>query len=376
MENTYLDEYLDFLARARKTHNEKLYTLSYLLGLGCVQRLLKVYDGLDDDGKKQCSKTLSKVMGTLEKTKKKWITRYGGSKDNRNGGQMFVETVSDNENGRQFLNRWALNDIQRVEMIINNGVIDSKTVGLLLDIKVVLETSLDMYSKKQGDDMIDEMDKAGDKLGKSAHVDEDKDEGLSVEKLQLKIDWCNDQIDRIVQSFKEGKDPNSVGIIDTDLITQEDINKVIKDVMEESSESEETGSDESKSEENSISSSKSTDLSKKVKNRKSLKLNSGDIPDKATDPPQSMPAPTSTPKISPASLIASKEPEKIHQQPNKPITLETVEKELANEELLDSATKCCKFGMSAIAYKDVTTAIDELNEAIKLLHNYQDQLNQ
>ncbi|OWB79520.1 hypothetical protein B5S32_g3742 [[Candida] boidinii] len=93
---------------------------------------------------------------------------------------------------------------------------------------------------------------------------------------------------------------------------------------------------------------------------------------------KSSPAPESS-FTSPADLIAKRQQElktNTHEETpdsskvNKHIDIKDLEKQMAADDILSSATKCCKFAISAINYEDADTALKELNEAVRLITEY------
>ncbi|OUM54668.1 hypothetical protein BVG19_g4086 [[Candida] boidinii] len=88
--------------------------------------------------------------------------------------------------------------------------------------------------------------------------------------------------------------------------------------------------------------------------------------------------------ISPADLIAKRQQEhkaSIHEETpsvskkGRHIDIKELENQMAADDMLSSATKCCKFAISAINYEDADTALKELNEAVRLITEYKKRVS-
>ncbi|GMG49989.1 unnamed protein product [Ambrosiozyma monospora] len=253
--------------------------------------------------------------------------------------------------------------------------------------------------------------------------------------IQDKINWCNYQIRRIIDCFKTGENPND-GLLSSlylnhgpskmEPISQDEIQKVIKEALTMDSDSDSdygnAGDEDEFREEDYYYDSDEGEFIKKghksgiddmfpvvpndqrglkfERNNDTTKTKSSNTVDtvgasvdnktdatlipKPKPKPKPKPNPTdrsrSTPKIpTVADLIAQKSSTTTSTNPNpvqvsKPMDLETLEKQMENSELLNSASKCCKFAISSINYEDVDTALNELQEAVKLLELYKGKM--
>ncbi|CDK29474.1 unnamed protein product [Kuraishia capsulata CBS 1993] len=211
------------------------------------------------------------------------------------------------------------------------------------------------------------------------------EEPLKVEQLltnsiiKQRISYCKYHSRRIMVCFKTGKDPNEdlMGLLNPNIpvdsdeeeeIKQEDIDKTIKSVLQ-------TPDDAYDYDEVYLSSDEEGEggavlFPKAPTNREANE--EGEISN--TDP-RSIPelpkrdysvADAVAKNVSKARLASPK----ASPAPKVPVTLESLEKELSNEELLSAASKACKFAISAITYGDVDTVIAELKEALNLAEKY------
>ncbi|ODV87898.1 hypothetical protein CANARDRAFT_54411 [[Candida] arabinofermentans NRRL YB-2248] len=241
--------------------------------------------------------------------------------------------------------------------------------------------------------------------------------------ILTKIKWCNYHTGRILACFKEGKDPNEdfSGLLsqppfDYVEISQEEIGKVIEEAMNADSSDEygegEAEADEEFNEEDYyydsdegeyihkskfkemedafptaptvITEEEEEEKQKKVieeaKNTKVMKDEKKAVLKDEQSESESFEnddsnakkqlLDTTTPTA--ADLVAKTSK---YKAPSESKTdLKTLEKQMSHEDMLNSASKCCKYAMSAINYEDIKTALLELKEATKLLESYNEKV--
>ncbi|VEU22347.1 DEKNAAC103683 [Brettanomyces naardenensis] len=434
------NRYLERASEKKSKDEDDLCILAYLFGVYTVQILMQLYGQLDgDQEREECSDIIGRIVTALEQTKRKEVKKY---EKKRKGNEGLVDIISDDEKGRLYLNSWCQGKMNEINQIIRKGKINGSTLEELMDVSIGLGVSKGLYSDKE-DSKIEEREELPDDGKEEINEDEKKsdlgdtdnnassadisaglptdhpilaslesaedilskpldkgsvDANFSKEDLEAKIRWCNYHIKRILNCFKQGKDPNEdlAGLLSQpsmkeEKISSEEIDNVIEEVMRMSSdgdekeeEDEKRGKDDDDDDDNSLKgyvydeeeeeyvkkgefSSQFPKAPREEKSPAKQDSKGENVP----TPPLSLPQTPALPSPTPASIVAKKSSERAPVQVNQPVDLETLEKQLSNEELLHSATKCCKFAVSAIEYEDISTAIDELKESVRLLEEYQ-----
>ncbi|GME74198.1 unnamed protein product [Ambrosiozyma monospora] len=293
------------------------------------------------------------------------------------------------------------------------------------------EISKPLLTQIEGDNEGQDHNNADPDFQKQETKDEDKETSTTMSKTEIqdKINWCNYQIRRILDCFKTGENLND-GLLSSlylnhnpskmEPISQDEIQKVIKEALTMDSDDgggDNDDEDEFKEEDYYYDSDEGEFIKKGKKsvindrfpvvpssrdqiglgfekNNVTVKSNNtvttGGASNDDKPGPSSIPEKNSTPNPTAtatarsrsipevptvADLIAKKSSIANATNPNpvhvsKPMDLETLEKQMENSELLNSASKCCKFAISSINYEDVDTALNELQEAVKLLELY------
>lgn len=429
-----LELYQKYSLLSGKAGNPKLFTLSYIFGLNAVQQLMKKYKTLKNKkSQDECSTKTTMIITFLEDAKNKQLKRIERKSSNRSllnsrpneNDKTFMEVLDDDDKARLFLNRWCVDQLDRVESIIKGGFIDISTADTLLDLSTALQASIDMYpaeltdkdqSKTKRNDL-DEADKVvkdselyEEKLRQAEYAlngteskenelkesEDEKMEDLTQNQLERKIQWCKFCISRICYDINSGKDPNddmtlSLGATQKEQvkISDEEVQKVIESIMntrddfKNDSDDSEDDSDkyyyDSEEEEyvkkgefdSQFPKPPIEDGANKDGEEKERPVLDRNIQPKAKVQEEIQ---NTAVEISPASIVASQSAEKRKTAPENPPDLKSLEKRLDNSGPLESAKKCCKFAISAIQYEDVETALDELKEATTLLENFKTKI--
>lgn len=333
---------------AQSGHDDNAYTLAYLFGLDAVRVLMDRYDAGES-----CGDYIEGLVQQLEQIKSRQAKKDG-----------FTSVIGDDKAAKVIVCQWATDKLSQVDRVFKAGKVDGSTVQLLMDACVGFQVA----------------------LANDAQVDE-----FSSDELGTKIRWCQYHIRRILDCFKKGTDPNEdlAGMLgqpplEEDPISQQDIDKVISEAMskEFDNDDEYYDSDEGEFVKRDQLSSKLPEVpGEAAPATDELPSDAPLSPSSPSDPLPSVSIPSlPTPSLltpsltaappSAASLIA-KQPRR--QDPPKPVDLESLELQLNNSQLLDNAAKCCRFAISAIGYEDISTAIDEVKESLKLLETYREK---
>lgn len=421
-----LELYQKYSSLAGKTSNSKLFTLSYIFGLNAVQQLMRIYKNLKNEkSKKECNTKAGEIITLLEDAKNKQLKRIEkGSRyqsirkiKSRANDKAFMEVLEDDNKARLFLNRWCTDQLDKVEAIIKGGFVDLSTVDMLLNICTALQASIDMYpveldNKEHSEhekEELEEIEKDSELYEQKLSQAEDalnnnkglqhtsgvstrKAEDLTRDQLEEKIKWCKFCISRICSNTKAGKDPNDdltlmIGANGKEQleISEEEVNQVIESVLNmrddgnNNSENSDDDSDNYYYDSDEEEYVKKGELSSKfpkppveTKDKKEYDIGEKSKLDTNIQPKNEIQRePQASIEITPASIVASKSAKENSLKKESPPDLQSLEKELDNSGLLESAKKCCKFAVSAIQYEDVDTALDELQEAMNLLKSYQ-----
>lgn len=165
------------------------------------------------------------------------------------------------------------------------------------------------------------------------------------EELDERITYCRKNAQRIITAVKKGENPQKLDSIDSTPITEEEIAQTIKLAMDEPSDNGDIAFPE--------------------------------LPQTAPGVPQDD---TKDEEPSDAQEQDPDTPEYISQHhtksttPNKPIPKQLNKQDiqifLKDGELLERATKCAKFAISAINYEDIDTAMAELTKSMELLEKF------
>lgn len=171
--------------------------------------------------------------------------------------------------------------------------------------------------------------------------------------LEEKIRYCKKNAQRIVTAVKKGENPQiNTNSIDSKPITDEDIDKTIKFAMNEPSD-EENDSGVLFPELPKTTPGISTSEPEPKNDKQEI---SEEEEDEDSDT---------------AEFVAKHHTASTNNKPiSKQIKKEDIQSYIEDGELLERATKCAKFGISAINYEDIDTALAELTKSIDLLNQY------
>lgn len=171
--------------------------------------------------------------------------------------------------------------------------------------------------------------------------------------LEERITYCKKHAQRILTAVKKGQNPQIVNSesIDTRPITNDEIEDTIKLALQEPFDDEQ---------DNMTFPELPKTIPGDIQNKESQ-----DQPEIEDDEAED---------LNTAEYVAHHHENTTHSKPiPKQLKKEDIRTFLEDGELLERATKCAKFGISAMNYEDIDTAMAELNKSIDLLKQLKDR---
>lgn len=307
-------------------------------GLFPFSELQKINKDLEEAGNEETEKEGVEEKQDIEETVKKELEETLDEKDNDNQDENEKEP-------------------EDKEVTLNGTEDLAKSLAQLVEPQgddVQLEDHISK-SLKDLTDTSEEPSKEDDVINELIAKDLSK---IDDTELEEKIRYCKKNAQRIVTAVKKGENPQiSTNSIDSKPITDEDIEKTIKFAMNEPSDDENDGG---------IS---FPELPSTAPGTKKESTPDPGVPDEDDEDSNDEAEDTDN-----AEFIAKHHTSSTHNKPiPKQIKKEDLQSFLEDGELLERATKCAKFAISAINYEDVDTALAELTKSIDLLNKFKER---
>lgn len=212
-----------------------------------------------------------------------------------------------------------------------------------IDLENHITKSIKNLTNDNDDEEIPKEDEIIDKIIQQDLSKIDDDE------LDERITYCRKNAQRIITAVKKGENPQKSNSIDSTPITDEEIAQTIKLAMDEPSDNEDIAFPELPQAAPGVPQDNTKD----------------EEPDEETSDVQDQDPDT------PEYIAQHHTKSTTHNKPiPKQLKKEDIQIFLKDGELLERATKCAKFAISAINYEDIDTAMAELTKSMELLEKF------